>query len=360
MKSIVLCGLILCFAFIGVVSANSLTFEKYTEKEELEIIDQLRTMEFKEFMEDFEQFSHIATQTGDINVLIPFISEAVNRKGQLSNELILENVRDSEKLLFYKKAMLELYFEKNSDFINSNNDAVYELLKDSFLEESLKYQIISFSNFTLKDVELLTSIVNEEDGILSFIAMKRLSLIDDKAAYDLSKSILQNRSDFSSHKVSAAIKATSNYIKNNKYDVNSEVIEEFIKLNYEVMNTSKDDVLNDSAFFAISNTRTEESISRIVNDDSIDRELKVFAIDQNYYILNEMLLNDPSVENITTVVKAMEIYPVIELSETLEQIIPNVKDSWLLDSIQKVIKEIEENGVKGNYKWLDNEREVNK
>lgn len=70
--------------------------------------------------------------------------------------------------------------------------------------------------------------------------------------------------------------------------------------------------------FALSDLYNEEALRFIINEDTIENSLKTFCIDQNYLVLKEMLLNNPSTDDIQFVISCCNIYPIDQVLQTLE------------------------------------------
>lgn len=111
--------------------------------------------------------------------------------------------------------------------------------------------------------------------------------------------------------------------------------------------------MKDSAFFATSDLRSKEAILTILKQSNVDRELIVYAIDQNFDVLNEILLNNPSLEEIELIINAMEMHPITDLYDSLNTVISTVEDDNLRERGEKALTHIKEEGTKGNHNgWI--------
>lgn len=109
------------------------------------------------------------------------------------------------------------------------------LVKD---EATLQSNMESWSNEQL---------IQEDDGVLAFNSLKRLSKINATEALEVSENILANLENESSDKISAALKATAKYLKNEEristlQDNNLE--SDFIDLSFKIIKSSDDQILN--------------------------------------------------------------------------------------------------------------------
>jgi hypothetical protein len=201
----------------------------------------------------------------------------------------------------------------------------------------------------------LKQLIADDDGLLAFHSMKVLNKLDIKIANQLAENILSNISNASKDELAAALKSLAAYLKNVKsIDKNFAYLEDqFIQLSLDLIKNSNDRYLQDSAFFALSELGSKKAMKSILESEFIDHELKVFAVDQNFMNLKHLLNNQPTIEDIELVIQAMGLLPITDLSEQLKNIASQVTDENLKQKIDETIKNIEQNGIKGNEKWLD-------
>lgn len=357
-SKLVLLG-ILCISLLPVVAkADKLSFdqmfkstilEKYINKDEKDVKLILKQLSKKQIIEEINSMSASLGQVEANNELLPFVGELFERKNEFDNSDIIEAIKDSRNSKTTQAIMIDLYAVKNEN--NSNQGEIKKLLKDN-LPNEVKAKIVANATFLEEDIDLLKNLVEEENDILAFQSLKKLSKVNSEEAYKISKNILSNYKNESKDKVSAAQKATIQYLKDNKL-VNKEDKESFIALCYEIINSTEDVALKDSSTFALSDLRDAHSIISIIKNPSIDRELKVFSIDQNFMTLNEILLSDPSESNIEAVVQAMEILPISDLIQPLEEAKNNISNDNLRKRCDDVLASMKLEGRKGNIKWLD-------
>lgn len=217
------------------------------------------------------------------------------------------------------------------------------------ISNEVKAKIVADAIFTEADVSLLKSLAEQNDDILAFQSLKTLSKVNSKEAYAISQKILPNYNSKSILKVSAAQKSTVQYLKDNKI-VNRD---SFMTSCLQIINNTQDASLKDSSVFALSGLNDEQSIIKIIQNNSIDTESKMFSIDQNFLTLNQILLNKPSEEAIQAVVTAMEILPIKDLIEPLENVKKDINDKNLEERCNDVLAKMKLEGIKGNVKSLD-------
>ncbi|SHH76657.1 hypothetical protein [Clostridium grantii] len=358
-KSKVALSVMICLSLVSVavkaeiispnkVIKNSIV-AKYLNKDEKEINHDLKQLNKKELINEFNSIAATVGTTNSIDVLIPFASVVFERKNEFEDSEIIEIIKDDTNSIPTQELMVDLYCVKNENKSSKNN--LKKLLEENIRNE-VKSKIVIDSEFTKNDVLVLKNLIEEDDGILAFHSLKKLSKTDVKESYEVSEKILANYKSQSKYKVSAAQKATVQYLKDKK-STNKDIKNKFISSCVEIYNTTDDSVLKDSSIFALSDLMDKEAVIEIINNESVDEELKMFAIDQNFMTLNEILLNNPTETDIETVIEAMEIMPIKDLVESLEKAKKYISNSELLKRCNDELKIMKLNGSKGNLKWLD-------
>jgi hypothetical protein len=357
LKSFTLSAALVLTLSTGVVVANSDILQNYATQSDSEIQSELKKISNGELLNEVNNLSEKIEPSSDINALIPFAAELLDRKDEISNKEILSSIKDSENTTITRNTMIELYHVKNNNDDNNKNE-LKELLKDKSFDRNVKVKIIATSDFKEEDIPLLQSIVLEDEDQLAFQAMKKLRKLDKEMAFQISGEILSKYKIHSEDKISSALKATSYYIKNSNNKVtlsNNSYESDFVNLSLDIMNSDKySSTLKDSAFFATSDLRSENAILTILSQDNIDQELIVYAIGQNFFVLNDILNSNPTENQITLVIKAMEINPLTDLYDSLNKIVPTIQNNDLRKRGEQSLVNIKENGEKANHKWLDN------
>lgn len=352
---------------VGIVNASGWgsVLGKYLAGDEVALQNDLTSWSNEQLIEEIDTLAASMTPSAtltkespsignDINVLIPFASELFARKDQFNDTEILSVIADNTKTVITREVFVDLYALKHE--VSEDGEEIKQFLRHDGIDPQVKSRIVSVANFTTEDIALLKSLVQEDDGVLAFNSLKRLSRINTSEAFGISEGILANLENESSDKISAALKATAKYLKNEDRssvlrDKNLE--SDFIDLSFKIIKSSDDPILRDSAFFAVSEIGSENAITRIIESESIETLLKVYAVDQNFITLKEILTNNPTENEIETVTTALELLPIVDLIEPLEEASLGISDPVLKQRIANVVLLAEKEGVKGNYKWVN-------
>lgn len=322
---------------------------KYGQKTDKEIQKDLKSLSKKDLMKEIKEVAK-----KDVTALISYGDALMQRKDEFENPEIISILSDSTSSENEKILMVDLYTNKNMDKVD--NSDIKKLLKEKSVDSSTKSKIISDIKFDKNDKNLLEDLIKENDGVVFFHSLKKLSTIDDSEAYEISKNILSNYNSESKHKVSAALNATTKYLKNNKTK-NKDIIdteESFINLGLEIINTTTDADLKDAAVFSLSELKSKNSISKIIKNTSVYKVLKSYSIDENFMQLKEMLLNNPTELDVETVVDAMEILPIMDLADDLEKSLKGIDNNDLQNRGKKILETMRTSGINADKKSIAN------
>jgi hypothetical protein len=365
-KKFLLAGISICLTLIlsvGVATANwDNILQKYLAKDEVALQNDVENMSNEQLIDEIDSLAATIDQPttlnsssgkSNINILIPFVSELIQRKDELKDADILSIIADNNKTDITRESLVDLYALKHE--ASKDGTEIKQLLLQDEINTRVKSRIVSTANFTIEDIELLKGLIQKDDGVLAFNSLKRLSRIDSAEAYRLSESILSNIGNESNTMISAALKATANYLKDSDQSAiqkNTNLEADFINVSFRIINTSNDPILKDSAFFAISEIGSQNAITQIIKSDLVEIQLKTYAIDQNFLTLKEMLTDNPTEDEIRTVVTALELLPIVDLLDPLKNVMSNISDPDLKQRSEEVILLIKNEGINGNYKWV--------
>lgn len=348
--------LAICMLFIlsaGVVVANYDHIQQYFVQDEAAMNEKIKALSHEQLINEIEGLAAKVEGTNDLNALIPFVSELYQRRDTLQDQDILNVIKDETKARTTREAMVDIYNMKYESM--PIQGSLKALLEDPAMDKAIKTRIVSVATFSEDDLGILKQLISEDDGLLAFHSLRAISNVNAKAAYELADNILQDIDSASDDKLSAALRATAKYLRGHRTasKAHTDLEQDFLNLSLRLIQNSDELYIKDSAFFALSEVGSKEIISTILRSDFIDRELKVFAVDQNFMVLKDMLLNDPAVADIEAVVTAMELLPIRDLIDPLTEAMKHIKDDDLIKRSEAAIKAMKENGIDGNHKWLD-------
>lgn len=324
-------------------SASFPSLKTYEESTNLEIKQGYLDMNEEDLLNEVNKVSEIAELTMDETILYELAHVLDERKEEFSELEIADYIQDESNLETSKIIMTDLLSSKSEK--KNNKEIIKSLILDKKLEKNVKAKIIISSDFEPKDIGLLKEIYENEEGNLAFQSLKKISHVDPEIAYGIAKTTLKS-SEKDKVKVSAALKATSNFLKEKGQDsAYNREIKDFTKHSLTIYNEDSDELLKDSAFFAVSDLAHKEAISEIIKDEKIETVLKRYAIDQNYLVLEKMLLDAQSTEEINLVLDAIQILPLNNFKEHLKSLDSTHFDGNTFDRIESLLNLIEKEGI---------------
>jgi hypothetical protein len=338
----------------------SKVFLKYEKKDEQQVLKDLRKLSKDKIVDEVNLLTkgNGKNEISDSG-LIAFTAALVEKEEEFTNKELINLVVDSNNSVSAQTLYVDVYLHKNKDDIKAKKE-IKEILKHKNVNKIVKTKVVAESDFDSTDKLQLIEFIQGDNQELGQWSLKKLLKVDAETAFNLSNEILLNKEGKSDQLVSGALQTTAKYIKSKKNKKEYKELEkDFLEMSKSIMKDSKDSkgskdtIIYDSAFFAISDLMSENSLVSVLNDPTVEEQLKVFTIDQNFMVLEDILKNDPTDEEVEMVVKAMEILPIKDLADPLENMIGKVQDKDLEVRIQQVLKDMNEKGINANKKWLD-------
>lgn len=357
--AILLLGLFLIFSVSIRTEANNKKVVKYSGFTEEELSKSLEKLTDDELINEMDEIVNELNLSDANSEIIPFANALVERKDKLNDKDIIDKIKNPELKAETKAILIDVINSKESYLNNKDTQKLLkDILKDN-VDGDIKNKIISISKFDINDIDLLKEFI-DNGGETAFHALNALGKVDIAQAYEISRDIISNKKNKSSEEIKGAILNSCKYFKennkNNKNNIGKNVSEEEKKLYEEliyIFNESDDKNIKDASIFSMSDTRSPIAIKEILNQKNIDKDVRLFAIDQNYMILEEILKNNPSEDDIYMVISAMKELPINNLKDEFDNILSNISNDKLKKEINNVIDIINLQGRDGNEKWLD-------
>lgn len=100
-----------------------------------------------------------------------------------------------------------------------------------------------------------------------------------------------------------------------------------------------------------------EALQMVVNHPAVDDIMKKGMIDNNYYLLEELLLNQPAPQEVDFVIECMELLPIKDLYAPLKTVLEEMPQALDADSenLASLLKSMQEEGVEAKT-WLKEDR----
>ncbi|RCX18847.1 hypothetical protein DFR58_104116 [Anaerobacterium chartisolvens] len=276
--------------------------------------------------------------------LVPHAMALIEKKDEFTPEEIILLLQDDETGAILESILIKMYIEKKAD-----SNKLLPLLNDGKLSSDSKDYIVAIGDFS---DDSLTDICYKYDNSVTVVAMKKLMTTNVEKAYQFASEILINDTkNVSDAKLWAASLGAGEYF--NRFsgdDSEKKIIVEKLK---ELFSISKNEVVKDKFIYSLAKMNDFDVFKYIISDDKIDTDLKISTIERNVQMLVEKSTSKTSSSELSYIIKAMEIHPILEVGEALQQ---SLKSRTVPQSeeLMATVKHIENNGIKGVFKYEQN------
>lgn len=261
-----------------------------------------------------------------------------------------KEIMDSASNTEITKSVLIQIATSNGIDLSENKETVASIKDDSLSFAVRTNLLINYFKYS-PSTSLLEELANGNDEDMAFQALRLLNMKDSAKAISIANESLESYKEISDSDLSIAIKVKALEIRNQNQNMPSnrktsegslkpEDVDEFISICDYVLNERDDELLKESAIYALSDALHENAITYIVYSKLIDNGFKEHGIDRNVVVLSDMLTTNPTDENIQTVLSAMEISPLNDLLEPLKAF----NGSKYSEDINAAIDNINKNG----------------
>ena len=354
-KNIIILVLVICLALTGTIfSIDKIEFMKgeYSDvKTEEELMKKLDSKSFDELLSEINLLGDI---TGE-----GFMYHAIALKEKLkdvSSERIQSEILNENNSVATRATLIQICSDLD---VNIMQDILFDNNTDFEIKRNSLIYLYQNDNLNTGLVEKL-ALGNDEE--LAFQAIKILNKIDPAKSIDISDDIIDEYTGVVDEKLRAAIKVKAKHLADNStIDERKEFINFCDSILASINNGKiKEDgtIISDTVVFALSDVKSEETISYIISNNMIDPIVKTFCVDQNYPVLKSMITDkNISHENLSIVIEAMYICPIKDMEEPLHKAMSEKaqKNSdgsdKTVEKLQNVLNLIDKEGVKANLKF---------
>lgn len=300
-------------ALIVATAASSMlpTYDNALKAEE-RIYDRMGKAELLETMK--AKFA----EESDTESLIPITSIFHQRRDEYTGDELLALIEDDSL-----PTLLRITFVQVLDDLSSfsRRDGRIAKLLEKDIPNDVKSSIIAHfgGEGSFGTDELIKQAYNE-DQYIAYQAIRRLGRANTEIACEVSRDILRNYKNVNIGQLKASLDVLSG-----QHDPKLVIAEDDIKLFYEIADYVLDEDYpmdaKDTVIYALSYTSTIEAVEYIMHHEYTDEILRKGAILENWYILVETLENNPTEDDISLVLECMELRPLTEVIESLEDAI---------------------------------------
>lgn len=315
---------------------------------------------------------------------LTIFSAAVQNKlvPNLSSRDYIQLVNSNDVNTYFKVFMIDtaIYSKKNDEKFNRklrelvkenmNNDELLQSKGSSKItddssalnskEELFNYSLQSISDYNAKDVPMLKNVLDFDrfNDMAKTTALYKLSDIDKKTTDKYLDDIVKNKDKYTAGEEQASLFILSKYFR--IYDDKEKYKRLLIKnaddifKNNQLSNSSEDSKkLVDAAVFALGETKNKDSIRLVGNNmNSInDNAIVSYFVDMNFVIINEMLEDNNSKNDIKLALSLADTSRYIEFSDNLEKL-KNNPDKEISEKAASILDKLDKNSDQyAGYLW---------
>ena len=349
MTGILLVALILtCIpssAYGALYESGSELFSSYKGMTEDEIYNLKKNDSADDLIKEIIGLEKDLNSSEDTFATLPYLMALIDKKDEFTSDQLIELIKDKDTDVGLDTAFVRMYVDKGAD-----SSKLYSLLDDESIELEVKEYIVALGEFTGE--ELCTIFLNNDDSV-SIIAMKRLTVLDQETAYGIAFQLLRDAShQLSSEQYISACLGLAEHFENYEPVSDSDRKEfmeeklEAVSILWSLYYSSSDELVQSHTIYAMGRMHDFEVFQSIIHSDAVDFYLKVTVIEENVPLMIDLITKATSMQDIQTVMLAMQYHPILEVGEALSAAVKNghlPKDNELL----KLIEYIKAEGIKG-------------
>lgn len=284
-----------------------------------DVMQKLHQLPIDDFLHEFDVVLSAAENGEGNDLSICWLQVCIDRAGEISDNEIIDRVYDNLDDVYGREWWAEIYSEKYPD--GGHNDPRFlALLADPATDPAFKRSLLVELDFnTQEEIDTLYALTQDADADLRFSAINRLYRIDQAAAVDLAEAIMQGKPRSAEDLTQGAIDILAQELA--RAGGSREEKDELIALCRERLSSEGDQKVKDSIVYAMQMLGDLEALRMVVHHPHVDDVMKKGMIDNNSYLLEELLRNQPDQQDVAFVVECMELLPVKDLYGPLKSAI---------------------------------------
>ncbi len=320
-----------------------------------EILEKLYALSPADFKADVDEALEETAETGQADKdLICWIGAVSKRIGDYTEEELVQRIVENQSSLELCQLWINYYGVRYPDR-DHNDPRLLALLQDEGFSPGLKCSLISTLGFEKeKELDILRELCEAEDSALRFNAKSRLSQVDRGIAVEEAEQTLEGQVEDAGQTESAIDILAQEIAKNGGSRAEKD---ELIARCADLLNTETDQTVKDSLVYDMQMLGDMEALRMVVQHPKVDAVMKKGMIDNNYYLLEEALLNDPTPQDVEFAVTCMELLPIKDLYTPLKTAMAAMPQTRGADGAdwEALLQTMQEEGVEAKT-WLKEDR----
>ena len=274
----------------------------------------------------------------DKTALLPLYTALIEKADEFTAEELIAQIKRKKTLAGIESAFVEMYAADGYD-----SAGMRALLDDPEIAEETKEHIVSHCDFSAAE---LCDIFRSSDGRTAVIAVQRLAASDSEQAMTLVQEFVSDDSAVRSNDQYIAVcLGIAQYYEDHRDTPEGEEMKRiYVPMIQKIFEQSGDTLVKNQAIYALGRMCDYDLFRWVIENDRINDLTKISVIERNVRLMQTQIASAESEEDIRAVVEAMQLHPVLDVGESLQEAI----DQGRLpasDELTALIAHIREEGV---------------
>lgn len=324
-------------------------FSGYADMTEEDIFYSKEKVPADDLIKEIIELESALPSSNDKSAIVPHLVALIEKSDEFTSDELVNLIKDSKTDVALDSAFVKMLVNKVSD-----TTGLMSLLEDDSVAQETKEYIVALGAFSASE---FAEIFKKNTDSVAIVAMKRITAMDENLAYELALPVLTASNEkVTSEQYIAACLGVAQYFENHAplsakdEDAYVKAKESVVTCIKKLYNTDSDELVKDQAIYALARMGDYDVFEYIINSEEIDFDLKVSTIERNIPLMIETISNASSVDEIKTVITAMQLHPIIDVGSALSDAISTGKIAKSVE-ITSLISYIETNGIKGVNKY---------
>lgn len=318
-------------------------FSPYSNMTEEEIFNSKKNADPSELISEITALEKALPAMDDKSAITPHLMALIEMEDEFTATELITLIKDPETDVGLDSAFVQMYVNKGAE----SSELIPLLSEDGIAKETKEY-IAALGDFSTAE---LSEIFSSSNDNVAVIAMKRIAVLDDELALELVLPMFSDtKKALTDEEYISAFLGAAEYCENHMDGTTEEAIrakelkKQIIPIMKNIYNTSSNDLLKDQAIYAMARMADYDVFTYIIESEDIDFDLKVSTIERNVDLMIEQVSTATTLDEIDTIITAMNLHPIIEVGEALEMAVAEnnfVANKNVFDTIDF----IESNGI---------------
>ena len=318
-------------------------FAPYSNMTEEEIFNSKKNADPSELISEIAELEKALPAMNDKFAITPHLMALIEMEDKFTADELITLIKDPETGVGLDSAFVQMYVNKGAEA-----SELIPLLNDDTIAKETKEHIAASGDFSAAE---LSEIFSSSNDNVAVIAMKRIAVLDDELELELVLPMFSDtKKTLTDEEYISAFLGVAEYCENHMDEATEEAIrakelkKQMIPIMMRVYSTSSNDLLKDQAIYAMARMGDYDVFTYIIESEDIDFDLKVSTIERNVDLMIEQVSTAATLDEIDTIITAMNLHPIIEVGEALEKAV--AENNFVANKdVLYTIDFIESNGI---------------